>query len=481
MKRKPPPIQARNTILARDIADKLAAHGSGDVPVFTCLELVAAARGFASYAAYTQAIKDGTEPADFKMAQFWFVDPYVVAPRIATLGLADLFDTVTLVYALTDVVDELIANYPGRLMVIARSPQAFFEHSLATIVSDSINDVLNRTPKAREDLANRSLDQTVTLGTLSVDKVGPLPDKVGGWLRASVHGSAGHYTTHGSHADREGEDAVEFTARIRLRRTGKQLYAGCQAEMLVINDLISDGVKPDPWSDPVALTALIGTGAPDPADQQTGLMLLRILEQSGRVPTLSEIDRIIDSFGRYSRQQLELVETYAAPLAVRLINLKKALMPPQGVRILEALVAAGCQFSKLSLAHALHNGWGCKEDSVRARSLVTELLSMEGRGEIDFREPASMAELYSLSATLSMQMGDRAKAFDLYNRAADVGHGPSALAMFRFLMPPPPGHKPDEYTGVVEPDLKLAETYYRQAERAGYNSTTHQFNQQEVK
>src|SRR3546814_4816206 len=106
--------------------------------------------------------------------------------------------------------------------------------------------------------------------------------------------------------------------------------------MFVINDLISDGVKPDPWSDPVALTALIGTGAPDPADQQTGLMLLRILEQSGRVPTLSEIDRIIDSFGRYSRQQLELVETYAAPLAVRLINLKKALMPPQGVRILEA-------------------------------------------------------------------------------------------------------------------------------------------------
>lgn len=60
MKRKLVPIQACNTILARDIADELSAEANELVSVSHCLELVAAACGFHSYAAYTQA--DGKVP-----------------------------------------------------------------------------------------------------------------------------------------------------------------------------------------------------------------------------------------------------------------------------------------------------------------------------------------------------------------------------------------------------------------------------------
>lgn len=431
MKRTPPPIQARNTILARDIAGKLSAQGNGQVSVSTCLELVAAARGFGSYAAYTQAVKDKSEPADFKMAQCWLVDPKAVVPRIASLGLAESLNTPNLVIALQAVLDELMAKYPDRLLVVARSTSAFLEDSLETIVSDAINDALNPEPKTRADLDDRDQELRVAFGTLSVAKVGPLPEKVGGWLRASVHGDAERDDLRGIYVDPEDADEVSFIARIRLRRVGKQLYTGCKAEILALDDVIVDDVKPDIWSDPDELTAMIGTGAPDPADQQNAFKLLRELEQSRRVPTLQEINHIIDSFGDYSPKLLELVETYAAPIAVRLINMKSGLLPPQGVRILEALLDNGCQLSKLSLAHALHNGWGCREDNRRARFIVDELLSMVAAGEIDFIEKVSYAELYSLGAALAMQAGDREKAFALYERAAEMGHKPSALFLER--------------------------------------------------
>ncbi|ADP20054.1 MULTISPECIES: SEL1-like repeat protein [Achromobacter] len=482
MQGKPSPIQARNTILARDIADKLSAQVRGAISVPTVLELVAAARGYASYAAYTAAVKDKTEPADFKMAQLWLFDSKIVQPRIDKLGLAEKIDTAGLAFLLQGAINDLMKQFPDRQLVAANSLEGFFADVQETIVCEAINKALNPRPKPGEVFGDEEHELNVVPKTLSVAKIGPLPQKVGGWLRASFYGDAEvDDSAGGDFAEPKDEDVHGFVARLRLRRMGKQLYTGCQAEILILNDLVAHGIKSDFGSDPDDFADLIAAGDPSQESQLRGLKLLRNLEQSGRVPTLGETDSIVDSFSSYPSEQLELIETYAGALAVRLINMKRGLPPQQGVRILEALVANGCQFSKLSLAHALFNGWGCDEDSARARSLVAELLALVRSGKVDFLEPASYAELYSLGAKLSMQAGDRRQAFELYRSAAAEGHGPSALILVSFLMPRPAGDAPDEFSGVVEPNLKLAEAYYLQAMRAGYNPATQQFNPQEVK
>lgn len=263
MKHKFLPIQARNTILARDIADRLSAQANEPVSVSTCLELVAAACGFGSYAAYTQAVKDKTEPTDFKKAQLWLLEPKVVGPRIASLGLVGSLDTASLALALQRVADELMANYPDCSLVVECSPSVLsedaLEKNLTDVITDAINDALNPKPITQDDLVDQDLDLSVACGTLSVDKVGPLPEKVKGWLRASVYGKAERETPRSIHADSDDMDYVEFTARIRLLRIGKQLYAGCRAEILVLDNNISEGIKPDVWTDPDDLAAMIGT------------------------------------------------------------------------------------------------------------------------------------------------------------------------------------------------------------------------------
>lgn len=475
------PIQARNTILARDIADKLSAQVGGSISVPTALELVAAARGYASYAAYTKAVNDKIEPADFKAAQLWLLDSQIVGPRIEKLGLAERIDTMGLAFRLQYVLDDLLKRFPDRELLAEISLKGFFADAQETILSDAINKALNPRPTAGEFLGDEDLDLKVAPKTLSAAKIGSLPQKIGGWLRASFYGHAKFDDAGGGFAGPKDDDVQSFVARLRLRRFGKQLYTGCQAEILAVDGLVADGIKPDLGSDPDDFADLIATGDSSQADQVRAFKLLKHLQRSGRVPTLGETDSIVYSFSNYPPEQLELIETYAGVLAVRLVNMKEGLPPQQGVRILEGLVANGCQISKLSLAHALFNGWGIDEDSVRARSLVTELLAMVRLGQVDLLEPVSYAELYSLGAKLAMRAGDRRQAFDLYRSAADVGHGPSALILVSFLMPPPAGHAPDEFSGVVEPNLKLAEAYYLQAERAGYNPATQQFNSQGAK
>lgn len=210
------------------------------------------------------------------------------------------------------------------------------------------------------------------------------------------------------------------------------------------------------------------------------LFLLMELEASGRTPVPEEVDFITGSFRSCRGVNLELVETFAAPLAIRLINKKEGAEPPIGFRILEALVAAGCEYAMASLAKALHHGWGGGENYHRARSLVSAVLAKVDRGELDFLEPVSYAELYSLGAKLWMHgLGgaiDRKKAYELYVSAANMGHGPSSLIVSWFLTPPRPEDEPSVYTGVVEPNFLLAAAYFLQAERAGYNRVTKQFN-----
>lgn len=249
MTRKSMPIQARNTILARDIADNLSAL-SKDVSVATCLELVAAARGFGSYAAYTQAVKDKTEPADFKKAQFWLVDPDVVEPRIDSLGLADQIDTAHLLFPLRSVVDELLKRFPDRTLQIECAPAAFFEIDTASTVFGAIEAALNPKPKTREDLANLDLDLSIDEHELSVVNVGPLPEARGGWLRASFSGKADRDDSRGEYADPEDAESVDFIARVFLQRIGKQLYAGCKAEILNFDGRAVGGFKLDPDTDP---------------------------------------------------------------------------------------------------------------------------------------------------------------------------------------------------------------------------------------
>lgn len=209
------------------------------------------------------------------------------------------------------------------------------------------------------------------------------------------------------------------------------------------------------------------------------LFLLMELEAFKRVPAPAEVDFLTGSFRSCQGVNLDLVETYAAPLAIRLINLKVGVEPQIGFRILEALVAAGCQYAMASLATALEHGWGCGENYHRARSLVSAVLAKVDGGELDFLEPVSFAELYSIGAKLWMHgLGgavDRLKAFELYLRAADMGHGPSALFVCFFLTPMREGEEPSIYTGVVEPNFELAAAYFLQAEHAGYNRVTKQF------
>ncbi|MDH0682946.1 hypothetical protein [Achromobacter animicus] len=480
MQGKPSPIQARNTILARDIAGKLS-QIRGSISVPTGLELVAAARGYASYAAYTKAVRDKIEPADFKMAQLWLFDSKIVGPRIEKLGLAGTIDTVGLAFLLQGVLDFLMKRFPDRELVTATSLEGFFADVQESIISDAINKALNPGPKISEITGDQDEELLQILPTtLSVAKIGPLPGKSGGWLRASFYGDA-RFADAGGYANPTDKDVHSFVARLRMRRFGKQMYTGCKAEILIVDGHLANGSKSDLGSDPDDFADLIAAGDSSQTEQLRTYQLLKHLEQSGRVPTLGETDSIADSIDGYPPDQLELIETYAAPLAVRLVNLKEGLPPQQGVRILERLVANGCQISKLSLAHALFNGWGCDEDSGRARSLVTELLTLVRSGQLDLLEPVSYAELYSLGAKLSMRTGDRRQAFDLYRSAADVGHGPSALILVSFLMPPPAGQAPDEFSGVVVPNLKLAQTYYLQAERAGYNPVTQQFDSQGAK
>lgn len=475
MKRKSSPIQARNTILVSDVADKLSAVSDVSLAKPTSRELVAAARGFASYAAYTEAIKDKTEPADFKMAQVWLVDPAVVARRINALGLANSLSPTNLVMALQRAVDELLTKFPGRLLVIARTVTDFFEGALESTIRRAITEALNPKVNARGNMIDARPKPSVVVGTWSVPKIGPLPERVGGWLRASVNGHAERFDP-----EDQATEETQFTARARLRRIGKQLYAGCKAEILVLNGIVANDFRPDPQSDPDALTSTVGSGNGNSDRHLEAFVLLQQLEDSQRIPTDAEVDHIIESLGDCTPKQLELIETYAAPLATRLINKKEGLFPPQGFRILEALVSLGCEHSKLSLAHALFNGWGCSKDDDRARTLVTYLLAKVRSGDLDFLEPGSFAELYSLGAKLTMQAGDRRKAFELYRQAADVGHGPSALIVSSFLLPLPAGHAVDEFAGVVEPDVKLAEQYFSLAIRAGYSPTTKQFNSREV-
>lgn len=249
MTRKSMPIQARNTILARDIADNLSAMFK-DVSVATCLELVAAARGFGSYAAYTQAVKDKKEPADFKKAQFWLVDPDVVEPRIDSLGLAGQIDTANLLFPLRSVVDELMKRFPNCPLQIELAPAAFFEIDTESTVFGAIEDALNPEPETREDLANLDLDLSIDEHELSVDKVGPLPEKLGGWLRASFSGKADRDDPRGEYADPDDAESIDFIARVRLQRIGKQLYAGCKAEILNVYGHAAGGFKLDPDTDP---------------------------------------------------------------------------------------------------------------------------------------------------------------------------------------------------------------------------------------
>lgn len=214
------------------------------------------------------------------------------------------------------------------------------------------------------------------------------------------------------------------------------------------------------------------------------LALLKALELSGRTPSPAEVDYLIESFRSCEGRDLELVETYAAPLAIRLVNRKEGSEPEQGFKILEALVANGCRYSMVSLAKAAHHGWGREEDSQRARALAISVLARVDRGELDFLEPASYAELFTLVADLWMRgeggPRDRVKAFELYRRAANMGNGRSALFMSWFLMPFSPGQGADEYAGVVKSNAPLALAYYHQAEQCGYNPATKQFDQVQV-
>lgn len=257
MTRKSSPIQARNTILVRDIADNLAALASKQVSVPTCLELVAAARGYGSYAAYTQAVKDKTEPVDIKKAQFWLIDGKVVEPRIAALGLADELDTANLVIALRGVVDELMARFPDCSLQIELASAAFFETDIESPVFGAIQDALNPVPKTREDLVDRDLDLSIDENELVVAKVGPLPEKLGGWLRASFTGKADRDDPRGEYADPDDAISADFTARVRLQRIGKQLYAGCKAEVLTLYGHSAGNFKPDPDTDPDELAYMV--------------------------------------------------------------------------------------------------------------------------------------------------------------------------------------------------------------------------------
>ncbi len=254
MKRKSSSIQARNTILVRDIADKLSAMtpqpASKFVTLSAWLELVSAARGFGSYAAYTQAVKDNAEPADVKKTQLWLVDPEVVDSRSASLGLAHLLNVYDVVDGLRIVVKELMERFPDGSLKIELEPAAFFEVDTGSIVFDALGYALNPAPKTRDDLANRDLDLTVDENELSVARIGPLPDKVGGWLRASFTGQAIQDDSRGEYADPDDEVSVDFTTRVRLQRTGKQLYSGCKAEILTLYGHAAGSFKPDPDTDP---------------------------------------------------------------------------------------------------------------------------------------------------------------------------------------------------------------------------------------
>ncbi|WYX33022.1 hypothetical protein WJ976_33230 (plasmid) [Achromobacter denitrificans] len=255
----PAPL-ARMTILARDIADQMSANLIDPLlSVPTCLELVAAARNYGSYAAYTQAVKNNGEQADFARSQCWLVDAHFVAPRITTLGLDSSMDTANLVYALQLAVCDL-ARDPERPIYVATSPQAYFEIALESIVEPAITAALNPRSRSRGHpvpLVSTSPDLQVQYGSLALSKVGPQPSRVGGWLRASFFGTAEDWEAESDFSDDHG-----FIARVRLRRLGRQIYTACQAEILVFDDVLGYGYRPDLGSDPDGLASLIASSGP---------------------------------------------------------------------------------------------------------------------------------------------------------------------------------------------------------------------------
>lgn len=226
--------------------------------------------------------------------------------------------------------------------------------------------------------------------------------------------------------------------------------------------------------------------------------LARHLVLTGRAPTLDEVESIIETMPSFIApdqngkvalttplaNRFDLMVTYVGQIAVRLVNKKAGPEAQAGFRLFAAAVALGSVDAKLSLANALHNGWGCEEDPHRARSLVTELIGKVDRGEHDLLQPSTYARLYSMAADQWMHgwggPRDKAKAFELYRLAAHAGDGRSALLVAWFLMDQPADLEANEFAGVVPSDQALSNLYFHVAVDAGYNPYTKQFDKVEV-
>lgn len=206
--------------------------------------------------------------------------------------------------------------------------------------------------------------------------------------------------------------------------------------------------------------------------------ILHDVELHQRIPTKDEVDTIIRGLRLFTDGTAEYVMTWIGPLATRLVNRQIEPAAGYGVRLLEALVANGFPYPVVSLARALRNGWGTPEDHPRALSLLSKALQDDKNDSQLYIERSAYIELYRLAGFLLLQgtncRHDRARALDLYKRAAELGDGPAALLVTQFYMPMP-ATGPDEFWGVVSPSREKAEHWFRRALRAGYNPQTQSF------
>ncbi|MGF6924282.1 hypothetical protein [Paraburkholderia sp. 40] len=202
------------------------------------------------------------------------------------------------------------------------------------------------------------------------------------------------------------------------------------------------------------------------------LQLLQLLQLLPRVPSEADVKLFLANIRFSDKAWTERIQVEAGIVATYLVNQRTNPAAAIGMRMLEALVAGGFNYARVSLAKALAFGWG-DENHGRAWGLAHTALTEK------FLARDSYIELYKVIAWLSINGNkvprNKRTALAMYLRAAALGDGPAALIASHYYLPLPAGHERDEFSDVVRPNKERAEKLFHLALARGYNPSTKQF------